>query len=138
MHAINEHEGLASDEELSEMSTDSRDEEIKFLHDLLDNEQSFAFCAFMQTRDEKVTGHFFNSFPKGQVSSGKERVRSLQSKGNEQWTEFLSDIKACIKTDDVEGIKEYLDGFAQYEKRHLLNRLGKMAQDLTDLLTGEK
>jgi recombination protein RecT len=140
VEVINQHEGSQEINEDGDpaMSHESRSEEIKAFHELLEGDSPFTFAAFMMTRTPESQGHMYNSFEKGFVSSGKEKARNMLSNGTQQWKDCVADIKSFIAEEDVYAINEYIGDFLGYEKQCLLNMLGKHADELTRLLTEEK
>ncbi len=115
---INEHEGLA---EIKPFTEEEKEKFMQFIKDGL----SFSLAAFMADCDEEKQTALFNSFPKGEISSNKKKVRELQSIGFQEWEVFAETIKELINMRDSLGIEENLDGFEPYEKRMLANLLGE-------------
>jgi excinuclease UvrABC ATPase subunit len=117
IHVINEHEGL---EEVPVYT-----EETKHLIDmLLGGENAFSFSALIAPMDEEEETALINSFPKGKISSNKEKWRKLCAVGFSEWEGFIPTIKEYIDNSDVNSLRSDLDGFEDYEKRHLCNLLG--------------
>jgi len=123
---INEHEGLEEPELYTE-------EEQKEFMRMINDKLAFSLSAYMSScSDEKQTG-LFNSFPKGEVSSGKKKVRELTSIGRVEWEDFTLNIRGLIEAEDTTGLQSELKGFELYEKQMLAGLLGE--PDTTTLAT---
>ena len=117
IQVLNEHEGF------NEPFT----EEKKILVDnLLESKNAFSFHALVAQMDDEEMNGLFNSFKKGEISSNKALWRELSNQGREMWVEFAETIKMYIGNSDLESIQSELQGFDDYEKKHLCNLIGEV------------
>lgn len=118
INVINEHEGLEQEPIFTEA-------EQKSFMQLIKDDLAFSLAAFMADCDDEKAIALFSSFPKGEISSNKKKVRELQAMGFQEWQDFTQTIKELIELKDVAGIEENIEGFELYEKRMLANQLGE-------------
>ena len=135
---LNEHEGVITEEEADIAKSEEKNLDVETLNKMLNSGDFFNFFPYLQTRDEITQGRFYSSFAKGTVSESKVKARELQNTGIATWKDMVKDIKDMIKKQDKAGIQEIVKDFENYHKHHLIEMLGKQAQEFKDLLTGEK
>jgi len=135
---INEHEGIETDHEKEEAVNDKRSEDIETLMTMLNKGDYFNFFPFLQTREEITQSRFYASFPKGDVSSLKEKSRNLQSTGIEEWKSLVSEVKKHLKNKDKESILEIIKDFELYHKMHLLEMMGNKSEELKQFLSNKE
>lgn len=130
IEVVNEHEGFDEPDSYTE-------EEKQIFDSLIEHEDAFGMCAFMSLRDHDQQTSLFNSFPKNHISSNKAKVRKLQSDGFQSWESFMQDLRSMIAEEDGFGIKGHIEGFEDYEKRHLKNMLGDDYDNFLKLIKEE-
>ena len=117
IHVINEHEGI-------EEAPPYTEETKNLIDKCLADGNGFSLTALVAPMDEEEETALINSFPKGQISSNKALWRKLNAEGFESWVTFAAEIKTYIENGDSDSLKSDLEGFADFEKRHLSNLLG--------------
>jgi len=118
IHVLNEHEGL---EEVPAYTEETK----QILDKCLADENAFSLSALVSAMDEEEQTALVNSFPKGKVSSNKALWRKLTAEGFEAWQVFTAEIKGYIEISDSDSLHSELNGFADFEKRHLCKLLGE-------------
>jgi len=63
--------------------------------------------------DAAILPALFNSFDKGQKTSGKEKMRSLHKSGQEKLLQWAADLVACVDAQDSVGAEEILGDISQ-------------------------
>jgi recombinational DNA repair protein RecT len=117
---INEHEGLEQEPEILY----TEEEHAEFMRMIKDS-LAFSLLAYMNSCDEEKQTALFSSFPKGEISSNKAKVRELLSVGRSEWEAFTVAIRDMIKEEDISGLTNELEGFEIYEKKQLATLLGE-------------
>ncbi len=135
---INEHEGIETEHEKEEAANDQRSEDIETLMAMLNKGDYFNFFPFLQTREEITQSRFYASFPKGEVSSLKEKSRNLQSTGIEEWRALVAEVKKHLKNKDKDSILEIIKDFELYHKVHLLEMMGNKSEELKQFLSNKE
>lgn len=94
---------------------------------LLEDNDELGMYSFIHSLDEKELSGLYSTFPKGQKTKSKEKIRDMSNKTNSIINEATEQLKTCVQSNDKDGITEIMDEL-KVVKKHVWDRLDNDTQ----------
>lgn len=76
---------------------------------LIEENDELGLYGFLQSLERDAYDALFGSFPKGEKTKSKDKIRAMNNKANEIINDAVEQIKTCVDNTDKQGIEVIMD-----------------------------